>query len=122
MWDQRYAGDEYVYGTLPNEFLVSRVAALPRGRVLCLGEGEGRNAVWLAGRGHAVALSWHTRGSTDVPDVIPGQAHFGGFNAPRSPRLPRASLGLAGTCIRSSPTSAQVAQLRTPAVRNVGQP
>ena len=53
MWDQRYAVDEYVYGTLPNDFLVSRVAALPRGRVLCLGEGEGRNAAWLAGtRGH----------------------------------------------------------------------
>ena len=48
MWDQRYAVDEYVYGTLPNDFLVSRVAALPRGRVLCLGEGEGRNAAWLA--------------------------------------------------------------------------
>ena len=39
MWDQRYAADEYVYGTLPNDFLVSRVAALPRGRELCLGDG-----------------------------------------------------------------------------------
>ncbi len=60
MWDQRYAADEYVYGTLPNDFLVSRVAALPRGRVLCLGEGEGRNAVWLAQQGfeaHAVDAS-----------------------------------------------------------------
>jgi 2-polyprenyl-3-methyl-5-hydroxy-6-metoxy-1,4-benzoquinol methylase len=60
MWDQRYAVDEYVYGTLPNDFLVSRVALLPRGRVLCLGEGEGRNAVWLAQRGfevHAVDAS-----------------------------------------------------------------
>ena len=54
MWDQRYAVDEYVYGTLPNDFLVSRVAALPRGRVLCLGEGEGRNAAWLAQQGFAV--------------------------------------------------------------------
>lgn len=60
MWDERYAGDEYAYGTLPNDFLVSRVTALPRGRVLCLGEGEGRNAVWLAQQGfevHAVDAS-----------------------------------------------------------------
>jgi 2-polyprenyl-3-methyl-5-hydroxy-6-metoxy-1,4-benzoquinol methylase len=60
MWDERYAGDGYAYGTLPNDFLVSRVTALPRGRVLCLGEGEGRNAVWLARQGfevHAVDAS-----------------------------------------------------------------
>ena len=60
MWDERYAADEYVYGTEPNDFLVSRVSALPRGRVLCLGEGEGRNAVWLAQQGfeaHAVDAS-----------------------------------------------------------------
>jgi len=54
MWDERYAAEEYVYGTLPNDFLVSRVATLPRGRVLCLGEGEGRNAAWLAQQGFAV--------------------------------------------------------------------
>lgn len=60
MWDQRYAADDYVYGTHPNDFLVSRVSALPRGRVLCIGEGEGRNAVWLAQQGfeaHAVDAS-----------------------------------------------------------------
>ena len=27
-------------------------AKLPVGRILCLGEGEGRNAVWLAQQGH----------------------------------------------------------------------
>lgn len=54
MWDQRYAGEEYVYGTEPNDFLAEQVAGLPPGRVLCLAEGEGRNAVWLAGQGHAV--------------------------------------------------------------------
>ena len=31
MCDQRYGAAEYVYGTLPNDFLVSRVGALPRG-------------------------------------------------------------------------------------------
>jgi SAM-dependent methyltransferase len=54
MWDQRYSSDDYVYGTEPNAFLVAVANRLPAGRILCLGEGEGRNAVWLAGQGHAV--------------------------------------------------------------------
>lgn len=55
MWDQRYATEEYVYGKRANDFLVSVSDRLPpRGRVLCLAEGEGRNAVFLAGRGYEV--------------------------------------------------------------------
>ncbi|ENO89322.1 SAM-dependent methyltransferase [Thauera linaloolentis] len=50
MWDQRYASDEYVYGTEPNGFLAEH-AALLDGPVLNLAEGEGRNAVFLASRG-----------------------------------------------------------------------
>ena len=54
-FDQRYGTDEYWYGTLPNDFLKEHVAALPPGgRVLCLGEGEGRNAVFLAALGFEV--------------------------------------------------------------------
>lgn len=54
MWDKRYSAEGYVYGTEPNGFLVSKAELLPTGRTLCLGEGEGRNAVWLAEQGHAV--------------------------------------------------------------------
>lgn len=53
-WNQRYAGDEYFYGTAPNDFVATQAALIPAGPVLCLGDGEGRNAVYLAGRGHAV--------------------------------------------------------------------
>jgi SAM-dependent methyltransferase len=53
-WNERYAGTDYFYGTAPNDFLVSVVAEVPAGPVLCLAEGEGRNAVFLAGRGHPV--------------------------------------------------------------------
>lgn len=53
-WDERYDGADYVYGTEPNEFLVSQIGQLPPGRVLCLAEGEGRNAVFLAEHGFAV--------------------------------------------------------------------
>jgi 2-polyprenyl-3-methyl-5-hydroxy-6-metoxy-1,4-benzoquinol methylase len=51
MWDERYSGEDYAYGTEPNDFLVSVAGELPRGRALCLAEGEGRNAVWLARQG-----------------------------------------------------------------------
>jgi len=54
MWDERYAADDYFYGTDPNDFLAEFAHHLPAGPVLCLAEGEGRNAVFLAGRGHAV--------------------------------------------------------------------
>lgn len=55
MWNERYATPEHVYGTEPNAFLVSLAHRIPPGgRVLCLMEGEGRNAVFLAGLGHEV--------------------------------------------------------------------
>jgi SAM-dependent methyltransferase len=54
MWDERYRVDDYVYGTSANDFLRSHVDHLPMGRILCLAEGEGRNAVFLAEQGFAV--------------------------------------------------------------------
>lgn len=61
-WDQRYgrAGDGYVYGTFPNEFLAAVAGRIPAGPVLCLAEGEGRNAVFLAQHGHAVTAVDHS--------------------------------------------------------------
>ena len=51
-WDERYSEPEGAYGKEPNEFLREQAHRLGDGaRVLCLGEGEGRNAVWLAERG-----------------------------------------------------------------------
>jgi len=54
-WQARYGGPEYFYGTEPNDFLREHAAAIAAsGRVLSLGEGEGRNAVYLASLGHHV--------------------------------------------------------------------
>lgn len=53
-WDNRYAGDDFVFGTAPNDFLRLCADRIPAGPALCLGEGEGRNAAFLAGCGHAV--------------------------------------------------------------------
>ena len=53
-WDERYAGPELVWGPGPNRFVAEELAALPPGRAIDLGTGEGRNAIWLAERGFTV--------------------------------------------------------------------
>lgn len=53
-WDARYSEPGYVYGTKPNDFLAAVASKIPAGPVLCLAEGQGRNAVFLAQRGHRV--------------------------------------------------------------------
>lgn len=54
-WNERYAGDDYFYGTEPNEFLVVQAHHVPKGgNVLCVADGEGRNGVWLAQHGYNV--------------------------------------------------------------------
>ena len=54
MWNERYSSDRYAYGMAANDFLVSMNDRLPVGKILCLAEGEGRNAVWLAEQGNEV--------------------------------------------------------------------
>ena len=54
-WDQRFSQDEYYYGKLPNDFLKAQAHVFPeKGRLISLGEGEGRNAVFLAQQGFDV--------------------------------------------------------------------
>ena len=51
-WDERFGGEAYAYGTEPSRWLVENAGRIPRGMpVLALGEGEGRNGVFLAGLG-----------------------------------------------------------------------
>jgi SAM-dependent methyltransferase len=54
MWNKRFSEPGYAYGTDPNGFLTSVADRIPHGNVLCLAEGEGRNAVYLAGLGYEV--------------------------------------------------------------------
>jgi cyclopropane fatty-acyl-phospholipid synthase-like methyltransferase len=52
IWNQRYAGEEYHFGTEPNAFLVSQKGLLKAGmNCLAVADGEGRNGVWLAQQG-----------------------------------------------------------------------
>ena len=55
MWDERYSGTEFAFGKEPNDFLRETFEQIPAGgHVLCLAEGEGRNAVFLAQQGYTV--------------------------------------------------------------------
>ena len=54
MWDERFDTPEYIYGTQPNNFLVSVANEIPPSKVLCLADGEGRNGVYLASLGYDV--------------------------------------------------------------------
>lgn len=55
MWDQRYDGDEYVYGTKPSQFLLAQSKWLQPGhKALAVADGEGRNSVFLAEKGLSV--------------------------------------------------------------------
>jgi SAM-dependent methyltransferase len=51
-WQERYATDEYRFGTAPNVFLASQAKLLPKsGMALAVADGEGRNGVFLAEHG-----------------------------------------------------------------------
>jgi 2-polyprenyl-3-methyl-5-hydroxy-6-metoxy-1,4-benzoquinol methylase len=54
MWDERYQQNALTYGTEPNDFMVEQVRLLRPGNCLCLAEGQGRNAIWLAEQGFSV--------------------------------------------------------------------
>lgn len=53
-WDERYAAAGIVWSREPNRFVAAEAGDLPPGRALDVGAGEGRNALWLAGRGWQV--------------------------------------------------------------------
>ena len=46
MWDQRYSTPGYLFGTEPANFVRRTAEMQPaQARLLCLGDGEGRNSV-----------------------------------------------------------------------------
>lgn len=53
-WDQRYAGNDCVFGTSPNLFFKEFIDARKPGSILLPAEGEGRNAIYAARKGWTV--------------------------------------------------------------------
>lgn len=55
MWDERYQTPEYIFGDQPCQWLIMNQHRLPQsGQALALGDGEGRNGVFLAELGFEV--------------------------------------------------------------------
>mgnify|MGYP000064795558 CR=1 FL=1 len=55
LWNKKFSRDGYLYGTNPNQFIKDASANFKKSQtVLCLGEGEGRNAIFLAKEGFVV--------------------------------------------------------------------
>lgn len=58
-WNKRYSTEEFVYGINPNEFFKETIDKIQTGKLLLLGEGEGRNAVYAAKQGwNVTAVDW----------------------------------------------------------------
>lgn len=62
-WNEHFRGEQLLYGEAPNQFIKENLELLlPMESVLCLGEGEGRNAIFLADKGLSVE-------ALDISDV-----------------------------------------------------
>ena len=53
-WNERYKQVAYAYGQTANAFVQEQLNTLPIGNLLFACEGEGRNAVYAASKGHSV--------------------------------------------------------------------
>jgi SAM-dependent methyltransferase len=73
-WDERYSGDELVWSSTPNQFLVAEVVGLRAGRAVDLACGEGRNAIWLAEQG------WEVTGVDFSPVGLAKAKRFADFS------------------------------------------
>lgn len=69
-WNEKFSREGYLYGENPNEFLASKTNIFkPTSKVLCLGEGEGRNAIYFAKNGFTVT-------AMDASDIGLSKLHF----------------------------------------------
>lgn len=74
-WNDRFEGEDYIFGTEPAAFLPRNANHLtPGSSVLAVADGEGRNSVWLAGQGHAVtAFDYAENGLTKARALAEAQ-------------------------------------------------
>lgn len=69
-WNEKFSRSTYLYGMNPNEFLASKIGILkPKAKLLCLGEGEGRNAIFFAKNGFVVT-------AIDASNIGLNKLHF----------------------------------------------
>ncbi len=94
-WDARYSNEEFIYGREPNSFFKEQIDRLMPGKLLMLGEGEGRNAVYASKKGWKVdavdfssnakkkTLSWANQNNVKLDytvanliDYIPSKEYY----------------------------------------------
>lgn len=69
-WNSKFSRDGYLYGIKANEFISSKTELLTKNtKVLCLGEGEGRNAIFFAKNDFIVT-------AMDASDIGLSKLHF----------------------------------------------
>lgn len=70
-WHKRFLTEEYMYGKEPNLFVTEMVRKLPAGgKILCIAEGEGRNAVYLAKKGFSVTAWDYAQSGLDKTEKL----------------------------------------------------
>ncbi|TCH96170.1 class I SAM-dependent methyltransferase [Roseococcus sp. SYP-B2431] len=74
-WDERYGGGGFQFGDAPNEYLVAQSRRFRRGMTaLAVGDGEGRNGVWLGRQGLEVtSLDWSAVGLAKARELAAAQ-------------------------------------------------
>ncbi len=75
-WDERYAASAQVWSTAPNQFVEAALADLPPGDALDLACGEGRNAIWLAGKGWRVTAADFSAVAVDRARRLAGEVEI----------------------------------------------
>lgn len=116
-WDERYGATALVWSAGPNRWVEELLADLPPGRAIDLAAGEGRNALWLAGRGwDAVATDFSPVGierarqrATALPEGARFRAEVADATAPVPEPLARPPYDVALLCFLQLPGD----QLRT---------
>jgi 2-polyprenyl-3-methyl-5-hydroxy-6-metoxy-1,4-benzoquinol methylase len=74
IWNERFSGQQYVYGKQPNQFLKDELSKMKSGKILFLGEGEGRNAVYAATLGwEAEAVDYSEAGKEKAEKLAAGK-------------------------------------------------
>jgi SAM-dependent methyltransferase len=72
-WDARYRASELIWSAGPNQFVEAELSDLPVGRAVDLAAGEGRNAIWLAGRGWRVTAVDFSQAGLDKGRTLAGE-------------------------------------------------
>lgn len=68
-WNSRYADQAYAYGKEANDFLKTQLFSDGE-KVLCLAEGEGRNAVWIAAQGADVTALDYSEAGLQKAEIL----------------------------------------------------